>query len=82
MGHGKPGKLVQNPAGILGEVWLRQVKLCQRHSEVLFWRKQCEVKFATKHLQSKLHYGVTSLHQQLHLPERANLVQKPLGAFV
>lgn len=39
-------------------------------------RAQSEVKFAPRHLRSKLHYVVTSLRQQLHLPARANLTAK------
>ena len=38
---------------------------------------QSEVKFAEKHLRSKLHYEVTSLPQATSLAQRANLVQSP-----
>ena len=37
---------------------------------------QSEVKFAEKHLRSKLHYTVTSLPQATSLAQRANLVEK------
>ena len=71
-----PQKSQKSMFTIFCEVWLCQVKLCLRHCEVLFLQNKVKFSLPQKHLRSKLHYEVTSLRQQLHLPAKANLVRK------